>query len=82
MPAINFNAYLHTEERKQGSGNEKMTLDQFARKVHCKTNLLYALQVKGKCSSLLLKRALFRSILSTREKILHYGLPAMRSEWT
>ena len=48
---INFRAFMHHEEAKQRPSNEKLSLDQFARKVSNKNNLLYTLSVKGKCAT-------------------------------
>ena len=45
---INFRAFTHHEEAKQSASNQKLSLDQFARKVSNKNNLLYTLSVKGK----------------------------------
>ena len=39
---------MHHEEGKRPPCNEKLSLDQFARKVSNKNNLLYTLAVKGK----------------------------------
>ena len=52
MGPINFSAFVPKEEAKRPPGNEKLTLDQFARKVSNKNNLLYTLSVKGKLPSL------------------------------
>ena len=48
---INFRAFMHQEEAKQRPSNEKLSLDQFARKVSNKNNLLFTLSVKGKCAT-------------------------------
>ena len=48
MAPINFKPFMHQEEGKRPPGNEKLSLDQFARKVSNKNNLLYTLAVKGK----------------------------------
>ena len=48
MPGFNFAQYVLPEETKRSSPMEKLTLEQFSRKVHSKHNLLYALGVKGK----------------------------------
>ena len=45
---INFKPFMHHEENKRPAANEKLSLDQFARKVSNKNNLLYTLSVKGK----------------------------------
>ena len=46
---INFAQYVLPEETKKAP-NQKLTLEQFSRKVHSKHNLLFALGVKGKFS--------------------------------
>ena len=48
MAPINFKPFMHQEEGKRPPVNEKLSLDQFARKVSNKNNLLYTLAVKGK----------------------------------
>ena len=46
--AINFASYVIPEETKRKPPIEKMTFEQFSRKVHSKHNLLYALGINGK----------------------------------
>ena len=48
MAAINFRAWMPQEEAKRDPNTEKLSLDQFARKVSSKSNLIYTLTVKGK----------------------------------
>ena len=48
MPAINFSAFAPAEEFKRIHENERLSLDQFARKVSNKSNLFHMLSVKGK----------------------------------
>ena len=42
---------MHHEEGKRPPGNEKLSLDQFTRKVSNKKDLLYTLSVKGKTAN-------------------------------
>ena len=44
---FNFRSYMVNEEGKRGPGNEKLSLDQFTRKVSNKNNLLHTLSIKG-----------------------------------
>ena len=46
--AFDFSQFLLPEELKNHNQNKKLTLDQFARKVSSKRNLMFALGVKGK----------------------------------
>ena len=39
---------MHQEEGKRPVSNEKLSLDQFTRKVSNKVNLLHTLAIKGK----------------------------------
>ena len=48
VPAFNFASYVLPEETKKSAGNERLTLDQFTRKVSSKNNLLFSLGIKGK----------------------------------
>ena len=48
---IDFAPYVVGEETKTSNGNKKMTLQEFAKCVHSKQDLLYALGVKGKARS-------------------------------
>ena len=45
---FNFKAFVPAEEFKRIHENERLSLDQFARKVSNRNNLLYTLSVKGK----------------------------------
>ena len=48
VPKFNFADYVLPEETKKSAGNERLTLDQFTRKVSSKNNLLFSLGIKGK----------------------------------
>ena len=75
MAPINFRAFMHQEEDKRPAGNEKLSLDQFTRKVSNKNNLLYTLSIKGKYFPRLLSRSFFyRPDLPPRASLLHYGV--------
>ena len=45
-PGFKFNEFV--KEKSKARHNERLSLDQFARKVDSKSNLLFALGVKGK----------------------------------
>ena len=83
-PGFNFNNFMLPEEIKSANnGNQKLTLDQFTRKVHSKQNLLYALSVKGKCARISdLRLFVHRSTSFARSALLHNGLPTRCSQRT
>ena len=74
--SADFGSLLAAEEAKR-VGNKTMTLDNFARKVSSKHNLLFALGVKGTFPPFsLCYMLLCRSNLPPRASLLHHGLPS------
>ena len=83
MPAINFAQYVIPEETKKAP-IQKLTLEQFSRKVHSKHNLLFALGVKGKFSRHFSwsSHTLCRLDIPAGASLLLYGVPPCSSQWT
>ena len=66
---------MHQEEGKRPASNEKLSLDQFTRKVSNKVNLLHTLTIKGKNHPRLLSRSfLYRPDIPPRAPLLYYGV--------
>ena len=61
MPPINFRAWFPQEDAKRDPDTEKLSLDQFTRKVSSKRDLIYTLTVKGKSK---LSRSFFPPVRS------------------